>query len=86
MTTVGKRCATPKGARYQCTKNQCYKEEIGRYVSFGIEASDANGVLLGRLEDVCPDQGWVEALVKRLNDGQAAPEHLIDIVINALGQ
>jgi hypothetical protein len=50
----------------------------------GIVALDTAGSVVACVDDVSCDREMVEALVSRLNQGQAAPEHLIDIVLDVL--
>ena len=58
-------------------------DQDGReYCSYGICVKDQTKKTVAYVSDVSTDREWVCALVKRCNDGQLAPQHLIDVVLD----
>ena len=62
---------------YACIEQHLYHEDIGNYISYGIFLTSDTAV---RVDDVSTDYEFVKDLVFLLNEHQASPTHLLDII------
>ena len=65
---------------YTCMEQNFYNKEIGNYTTYGIKL-EGTSVAVG---DVSCERGIVERLVSDLNECQAEPIHLYDIIDDRL--
>ena len=71
--------------RYRIVKEQLEAPELGRYVSFGIEAvALPGGQRLAFVSDVSTDPSFAAALADRCTEGALDPAQLLDVVLDAL--
>lgn len=71
--------------RYQIVKQALETPELGRYVSYGIEAvALPDGRRLAFVSDVSTDPAFAANLAERCTEGQLDPAQLLDVVLDAL--
>ncbi len=56
--------------------------EMGSYQSFGIRVENEAGETVSVVSDISTDQQMVAELAKRCTNGELAPEHLHDVILN----
>ena len=61
-----------------------HSDEIGQYISFGIQVQDANGHVIISISDVSTDQSFVSNICDECNSGALDPVHLMDIIEDRL--
>ena len=62
---------------YACIEQHLYHEDIGYYTTYGIVLASDTSV---KVDDVSCNRAFVKQLVSLLNEHQAEPVHLLDIV------
>ncbi len=60
---------------YICTKNTCFNEDIGEYISYGVSLE---GDAAAKIDDLSPNAKAVAAFAKKLNEHQLCPIHLFE--------
>lgn len=69
--------------RYNVVKEKLFHRDIGEYTAYGISVTDGKSVTR-TVSDVSVNESFVNELVRKLNEGQAAPEQLTDIIEDAI--
>ena len=71
--------------RYQIVRQELEAPELGRYVSYGIEAvALPGGRQVAFVCDVSTDPSFAAALADRCTEGALDPAQLLDVVLDAL--
>ena len=71
--------------RYQIVRQELEAPELGRYVSYGIEAvARPGGEQLAFVPDVSTDSSFAADLADRCTEGALDPAQLLDVVLDAL--
>ncbi len=70
--------------QYQVFCQTLYDENVGEYQTFGIQGIGENGEIVVSVSDVSTNPRQVIKLAKRCTEGDLAPEHLRDVVLNSL--
>ncbi len=68
---------------YKIVKNRIYREELGRYVSYGIKVSSNGGRCI--FEDVSVNRKSLRRVVKLCNKCRVDPRHLAEVIEDYLG-
>ena len=84
MDTVARMTGNRRATVYHLICEELTDQYCGAYRSFGIEAVDCDNDRLAIVHDVFLEQERASALAKRLNEGEAAVEHLLDIIQNEI--
>lgn len=70
--------------QYRLTENRLYTEELGQYVSFGIDVANSSGQIILSVPDVSPDRQLVTDLCACCTQLQLDPIHLFDVLEDTL--
>lgn len=71
--------------RYQIVRQELETPELGRYVSYGIEAvALPGGQRLAFVSDISTDPSFAADLADRCTAGALDPAQLLDVVLDAL--
>lgn len=65
---------------YQCIEQELHNEDIGNYITYGIEITEENIIM----DDVSCNKEKAENIVELINMHQASPIHLDEIIDNLL--
>ena len=65
---------------YQCIKQERHNEDIGNYITYGIEITEENIIM----DDVSCNKEKTENIVELINEHQASPIHLDEIIDNLI--
>lgn len=66
--------------RYQCIEQKLYNENVGEYITYGIEITDDNMIV----NDVSCNKEKVDDIVRIINKYQVSPIHLDEIIEDLL--
>jgi len=65
---------------YQCIEQEFHNEDIGNYITYGIEITEENIIM----NDVSCNKEKTENIVELINEYQASPIHLDEIIDNLI--
>lgn len=65
---------------YQCIEQEFHNEDIGNYITYGIEITEENIIM----NDVSCNKEKAENIVELINEHQASPIHLDEIIDNLI--
>lgn len=65
---------------YHCVKQEFHNEDIGNYITYGIEITEENIIM----DDVSCNKEKAENIVELINLHQASPINLDEIIDNLL--
>lgn len=65
---------------YQCIEQELHNKDIGNYITYGIEITEENIIM----NDVSCNKEKAENIVKLINEHQASPIHLNEIIDNLI--
>ncbi len=65
---------------YKCVEQKLYDENIGEYITYGIEITDDNMIM----NDVSCSKEKVDDIVRIINKYQLSPIHLDEIIEDLL--
>ncbi len=65
---------------YKCIKQSLFDENIGNYITYGIEITDENIIV----SDVSCNREKVNEIVRIINKYQASPIHIYEIIENLI--
>lgn len=65
---------------YQCIKQELHNKDIGNYITYGIEITEENIIM----NDVSCNKEKAENIVELINEHQASPIHLNEIIDNLI--
>lgn len=66
--------------KYQCIIQKFYNENVGEYITYGIEITDDNMIV----NDVSCNKEKVDDIVRIINKYQVSPIHLDEIIEDLL--
>ena len=69
----------PNRYTYEVIREELHSDELGDYVTYGIQMSAENNVLK-MISDVSTNREYVKELVQRCNSEQLDPIHIDDVV------
>ena len=73
---------------YDCVEEMKYDPNLGQYRTYGLvgykSSEGAAPKRAGFVSDVSVDKAFVQQLAKAMNEGQAHPCHMLDMVEDAL--
>ena len=70
--------------RYLLVQEELQKEELGRYLSYGIRAVDDSGKQIAFVSDVSADPTVAAQIAGLCTVGQLDPEQLRDVIQNMI--
>ncbi len=62
--------------KYKCIEQKLFDENIGNYITYGIEITEANKII----DDVSCNKDKTNKIIKLLNKHQVSPIHLYEII------
>lgn len=65
---------------YQCIEQELHNKDIGNYITYGIEITEENIIM----NDVSCNKEKAENIVELINEHQASPSHLNEIIDNLI--
>lgn len=65
---------------YQCIEQELHNKDIGNYITYGIEITEENIIM----NDVSCNKEKAENIVELINEHQASPIHLNEIIDNLI--
>ncbi len=65
---------------YKCIEQKLFDEDIGNYITYGIEITDGNKIV----NDVSCNKDKANTIIKLLNQYQVSPIHLYEIIEDIL--
>lgn len=69
--------------KYKSIRENLFSEEIGNYVSYGIELID-DGLIVRKISDISTDEKTVLHLVSLANELELSPIHIDDVIEDIL--
>ncbi len=65
---------------YKCIEQNLFDENIGNYITYGIEITEGNKII----DDVSCDKEKANKIIKLLNKHQVSPIHIYEIIENLI--
>ena len=69
--------------KYRSIREEMFSDEIGSYISYGIELTDGDNVVR-KISDVSTDEETVSHLVLLSNELNLSPIHIDDVISDIL--
>ncbi len=69
--------------KYRSIREEMFSDEIGSYISYGIELADGDNVVR-KISDVSTDEETVSHLVLLSNELNLSPIHIDDVISDIL--
>lgn len=69
---------------YHLLKEILYSDELGEYISFGIQVTNQRGDKVASVSDISTKQDYVEELCRLFNKNNLSPLHLRDVIEDML--